>query len=76
MIYPFYRMVSPASDTMYYSKETAEYVTEGYTKWRRRDWVSSFNVNQVLMDGRIEDDQGRLWEGFGFVVPLYDKGEE
>jgi len=75
-VYPLYRLQNPANEQEFYSKATAEWVTHGYTKWRREDWVHAFKVDTVLADGRIVDDQGRMWEGFGFVIPLYDEGEE
>jgi len=44
------------------------WVKQGYTRWPIHIWEGMFGAQ--VQDG--DDQEGRKWEFFGYVIPLYD----
>lgn len=63
----FVRMKHPTLPGTYYSKETAAWVTEGWTVWTDAEWRGTF--------GKDPNDL-RQWEHFGYRIPLYNDEDE
>jgi len=57
----------PLNERQWYSRDKGEWVRVGYTIWTPRDWQAQFGS---------QPHEGRVWEAFGYLIPLYDEGEE
>jgi hypothetical protein len=71
-------MCHPKKPGWYYNSTLADWVEAGtgpYTTWQVADWMGTFKTYVIHPDGTILDDQGRLWERFGWQIPLYEEGE-
>jgi hypothetical protein len=68
-VHAMVRLAHPTEPGKYYrhgaKAHESEWVTSGYTVWSADDWRKTF--------GR-QADEGRHWEHFGYLIPLYDDG--
>jgi hypothetical protein len=74
----FVRLKSKTAHVLYYSKDKADYISGGdYTVWTIAEWKASFRYDDAAaFDGtEWQDPEGRLWEFFGYSIPLYDEKE-
>jgi len=60
---------------LYYSSPRGEFVREFYSVFTNQQFKTRFKVAVRHPDGTMIDDQGRLWESFGYPIPLYDEDE-
>lgn len=72
------RLKKRLHEGLYYNKETADWCQQGYTVWTIAEWNGTFNAGRAVPDDVKEwvDAEGRLWQFFGYVIPLYDEGEK
>jgi len=57
---------------LYWSRENACWQEHGYTVWRNDEWGFRFKRHRDLGNGWVMDNQGRMWESYGYPIPLYD----
>lgn len=61
----------------YYSSGLGDWVKENYTTWTIKEWEGKYGGNVQQVDAKhVIDREGRHWEFFGFLIPLYEDGEK
>lgn len=72
------RLCHPKVHELYYDSKTAEWVAKGWTRWSMAEWEKKFsNDVSVKVPGvRYIDPEKRVWEFFGYTIPLYDADEK
>jgi hypothetical protein len=74
------RIAHPSLYGYYYNDKDSvnPWVTKGYTIWKMSDWEGRFgnSVSTKEQGSRYLDDSNRLWEFFGYNIPLYDPGDK
>lgn len=84
----FVRLCHPTTFGLYYQPDhgplDSPWVTRGYKRWPVAEWEGRFGkgapyastpggpAKRTLTPNQYMDAEGRLWEFFGFVIPLYD----
>jgi hypothetical protein len=63
--FPMWRIRHPVNPKLYYSHRDGRFVREGYSTWTNRERFANFP----------NPDPERIWESFGYHIPLYDPGE-
>jgi hypothetical protein len=74
----------PGEPRRYYNADKAIWVgkDEPYRIWKMADWEGTFGAGSKLgRPGQLSatewlDGEGRHWEFFGYVIPLYDDNEK
>jgi hypothetical protein len=66
------RIKHPTEPFTYYCSLTASWVQHGYTRFSRTEQQARFGA----LDENNRDHDGRQWEFFGTVIPLYDPEEQ
>jgi hypothetical protein len=59
----------------YWDKTTADWVRENYSTWTIAEWEGLYGRQGSIknIDAKhVIDSEGRHWEFFGFLIPLYD----
>lgn len=57
------RLAHPSAPGQYYDSTKATWVSNGYTTWTAAEWQAKFGKQPL---------EGRKWEQFGYLIPLYD----
>jgi hypothetical protein len=64
----------------YYNTDQAAWVgkDEPYRIWKLADWEGSFGYARAakITEKEWVDPEGRRWEFFGYVIPLYDDNDK
>jgi len=62
---------------LYYSKAKAGWVTEGWTTYGYTEWRNKFGKRGTFLSPRtFLDDDGRMWEWYATVIPVFDEDEK
>jgi hypothetical protein len=72
--FPYWRIAHPLNEKMPPGSDKRLYWERGIGAWTELNYTVWTYKEKVRIFG--EHDWERNWEGFGFVIPLYDDGEE